>query len=256
MTASDNYLVEILDTLQHQGLLENTLVIATSDHGEMGLTHGGMRQKCFNFYEETLRVPLVYSNPRLFPEPRASQALVSHVDFLSTLAGLFAVPGEARTDWAGVDYSALVLESAQEAYDLTVLAPRLAEHPDVLLPVIVCVDGFTITHSAEPVVLLDDDRCTPSSASTAFPTPFSTSQTRPPKARSRCRTTTTSCAASRRPRSRARCRSSRSSARELGALTGRMVGAVERVPRRGRRRRARLPRVDGRHGEGRRRRAA
>jgi pyruvate ferredoxin oxidoreductase alpha subunit len=52
----------------------------------------------------------------------------------------------------------LFAESAQEAYDLTVLGPRLAEHPDVLLPVIVCVDGFTITHSAEPVLLLDDDR--------------------------------------------------------------------------------------------------
>jgi pyruvate ferredoxin oxidoreductase alpha subunit len=52
----------------------------------------------------------------------------------------------------------LFAESAQEAYDLTVLAPRLAEHPDVLLPVIVCVDGFTITHSAEPVVLLEDEQ--------------------------------------------------------------------------------------------------
>jgi len=51
----------------------------------------------------------------------------------------------------------LFAESAQEAYDLMVLAPRLAEHPDVLLPVLVCQDGFTITHSAEPVVLLDDD---------------------------------------------------------------------------------------------------
>jgi pyruvate ferredoxin oxidoreductase alpha subunit len=52
----------------------------------------------------------------------------------------------------------LFAESAQEAYDLTVLAPRLAEHPDVLLPVIVCVDGFTITHAAEPVVLLGDEQ--------------------------------------------------------------------------------------------------
>jgi pyruvate ferredoxin oxidoreductase alpha subunit len=51
----------------------------------------------------------------------------------------------------------LFAESAQEAYDLTVLAPRLAEHPDVLLPVIVCVDGFTLTHSAEPVELLDGE---------------------------------------------------------------------------------------------------
>jgi pyruvate ferredoxin oxidoreductase alpha subunit len=50
----------------------------------------------------------------------------------------------------------LFAENAQEAYDLMVMAPRIAEHPDVLLPVLVCQDGFTITHSAEPVVLLDD----------------------------------------------------------------------------------------------------
>ena len=48
-------------------------------------------------------------------------------------------------------------ENAQEAYDLTVMAPRIAEHPAVLLPVLVCQDGFTITHSAEPVTLLEDD---------------------------------------------------------------------------------------------------
>jgi pyruvate ferredoxin oxidoreductase alpha subunit len=52
----------------------------------------------------------------------------------------------------------LFAENAQEAYDLMVMAPRIAEHPDVLLPVFVCQDGFTITHSAEPVVLLDDAR--------------------------------------------------------------------------------------------------
>lgn len=51
----------------------------------------------------------------------------------------------------------LFAENAQEAYDLTVIAPRLAEHPDVLLPVLVCQDGFTITHSAEPVELLADE---------------------------------------------------------------------------------------------------
>jgi pyruvate ferredoxin oxidoreductase alpha subunit len=50
----------------------------------------------------------------------------------------------------------LFAENAQEAYDLMLLATRLAEHPDVLLPVFVCQDGFTITHSAEPVALLDD----------------------------------------------------------------------------------------------------
>jgi pyruvate ferredoxin oxidoreductase alpha subunit len=51
----------------------------------------------------------------------------------------------------------LFAENAQEAYDLMLIAPRLAEHPDVLLPVLVCQDGFTITHSAEPVTLLEDE---------------------------------------------------------------------------------------------------
>jgi pyruvate ferredoxin oxidoreductase alpha subunit len=50
----------------------------------------------------------------------------------------------------------LFAENAQEVYDLMVMAPRIAEHPDVLLPVLVCQDGFTITHSAEPVVLLGE----------------------------------------------------------------------------------------------------
>jgi pyruvate ferredoxin oxidoreductase alpha subunit len=50
----------------------------------------------------------------------------------------------------------LFAENAQEAYDLMLMAPRIAEHPDVLLPVLVCQDGFTITHSAEPVTLLAD----------------------------------------------------------------------------------------------------
>jgi hypothetical protein len=52
----------------------------------MGLAHGGLRQKNFVFYEEAIRVPLVYSNPELYPGPRQSTALVSHVDFLPTLA--------------------------------------------------------------------------------------------------------------------------------------------------------------------------
>jgi pyruvate ferredoxin oxidoreductase alpha subunit len=55
----------------------------------------------------------------------------------------------------------LFAENAQEAYDLTVVAPLIAEHPEVLLPVLVCLDGFTITHAAEPVSLLPDEavRC-------------------------------------------------------------------------------------------------
>ena len=121
MKSSDNYLVEVLDTLENEGLLDNTLLIRTADHGEMGLTHHGQRQKNFNFYEESIRIPLVYSNPRLYPSPRATDALVSHVDFLPTIANLFNAPAGARASWQGIDYSRLILDpSAQPVQDYIV----------------------------------------------------------------------------------------------------------------------------------------
>jgi len=69
MRSSDEYLSTVLDKLESTGLLDDTLIVRTADHGEMGLAHGGLRQKNFNFYEESIRVPLVYSNPKLFPRP-------------------------------------------------------------------------------------------------------------------------------------------------------------------------------------------
>jgi arylsulfatase A-like enzyme len=105
MKLVDGYLVDVLDALEAQNLLDNTLVIRTSDHGEMGLAHGGLRQKMFNVYEESLRVPLVYSNPRLWSKPQTSQVMVSHVDFLPTLASLVNAPLSARARWQVVEYS-------------------------------------------------------------------------------------------------------------------------------------------------------
>lgn len=105
MKLMDSYLVNVLDALKAQHLLDNTLMIRTSDHGEMGLAHGGLRQKCFNVYEETMRVPLVYSNPRLWHKPETSKVMVSHVDLLPTLASLVKAPAHARAKWQGVDYS-------------------------------------------------------------------------------------------------------------------------------------------------------
>ncbi|MFP4647331.1 MAG: pyruvate ferredoxin oxidoreductase, partial [Candidatus Acetothermia bacterium] len=48
-------------------------------------------------------------------------------------------------------------EDAQEAYDFTIMAQKLAEDQDVLLPAMVTLDGFTLTHSAQVAELLDDE---------------------------------------------------------------------------------------------------
>jgi len=47
-------------------------------------------------------------------------------------------------------------ENAQEAYDNMLMAHRIAEHPDVMLPVMICQDGFITSHAVENIILEDD----------------------------------------------------------------------------------------------------
>ena len=48
-------------------------------------------------------------------------------------------------------------ENAQEAYDSLIQAFRIAENPKILLPVMVCLDGFTLSHTLENVCVLPDE---------------------------------------------------------------------------------------------------
>ncbi len=48
-------------------------------------------------------------------------------------------------------------ENGQEAYDNAIQAFRIAEHMDVRLPVMVCLDGFIISHSIERLEYLEDE---------------------------------------------------------------------------------------------------
>ncbi len=75
-------------------LRSRTVVVRTSDHGELGLSHGGLRQKMFNAYEEAIHVPFVVSSPALFDGPRTSDALVSLVDVVPTMLGLAGAGAE------------------------------------------------------------------------------------------------------------------------------------------------------------------
>jgi arylsulfatase A-like enzyme len=115
MKEADGYLVQTLDALEAQNLLDDTVIIRTADHGEMAMCHDGVGEKNFNFYEETMKVPLIYSNPQIFPKPRTSDALVSHVDLVPTLATLFGAPSSARANWNGVDYSKLLVNPKAKA---------------------------------------------------------------------------------------------------------------------------------------------
>lgn len=52
----------------------------------------------------------------------------------------------------------LFSESNQEAYDNMLMAHRIAEHKDVMLPLMVCQDGFITSHSIENIELVEDEK--------------------------------------------------------------------------------------------------
>ena len=98
------------DASDPESLRSRSVVVRVSDHGEMGLSHGGLRQKAFNAYEETIRVPIVVSSPKLFPEAAETDAFAALVDIVPTLAGLTGA--EANGDFDGVDLSPVLAHHA------------------------------------------------------------------------------------------------------------------------------------------------
>ena len=66
-----------------------------------------------------------------------------------------------HSDAMGVRDSGWIMlfsENNQEAYDNTIMAHRIAEHKDVMLPLMVCQDGFITSHSIENIELIEDSK--------------------------------------------------------------------------------------------------
>ena len=86
----DAMIGDLLDTLEQDGLLENTVVVFLSDHGEEFLEHGSVLHG-YTLYEEQLRIPLVICDPQR-PGPRRVEPVTRQVDVLPTLLELLDVP--------------------------------------------------------------------------------------------------------------------------------------------------------------------
>jgi len=69
------------------------------------MSHGRMRQKFYNAYRETLNIPFIVSNPRLYPRPQSTDAFASLVDVVPTLAALAGTPEPDRYGFKGRDLS-------------------------------------------------------------------------------------------------------------------------------------------------------
>ncbi len=84
----DAQILRVMQRLQASRFYEDTIVVFTSDHGELLGAHGGLYQKWHCAYEEVVRVPCVIHNPRLFREAQISHEVTSHIDIVPTLLGL------------------------------------------------------------------------------------------------------------------------------------------------------------------------
>ena len=63
MKLVDAAIMRILDALDASGMADDTVVVFTSDHGDLLGAHGGLLQKWHNAYDEAIRVPMLVSGP-------------------------------------------------------------------------------------------------------------------------------------------------------------------------------------------------
>lgn len=87
----DDQVGRMLDALDASGQRENTIVLFTSDHGEMLGDHGLVLKGC-RFYEGAVHVPLILSWPGHFGQGLHSDALVELTDIVPTLLQVTALP--------------------------------------------------------------------------------------------------------------------------------------------------------------------
>jgi arylsulfatase A-like enzyme len=80
----DDQVGRVLDGLKKSGKYENTVIIFTSDHGDMAGEHGMFWKSTGSFYDGVARVPLVISAPGCNKDARFADP-VEHVDLMPTI---------------------------------------------------------------------------------------------------------------------------------------------------------------------------
>lgn len=122
ISALDAQIGRLLAELEATGQAENTLVVFTSDHGDM-LGSQGMLKKQQPF-EESAHIPFLARWPKKIPAGIRPQILLSTVDFVPTLLGALGI--ESGADFDGADLSPALLgenQSGPESVFLMELVP-------------------------------------------------------------------------------------------------------------------------------------
>ncbi len=114
----DRHICTVLDALEKSGEADNTIIVFTSDHGEMAGAHG-MRQKGASMYKENVRVSCFISHPDLHSGSE-TERLATSIDLIPTLVEL-AQPGvewqQRWPDLKGVSLADVLSGNASERDD-------------------------------------------------------------------------------------------------------------------------------------------
>jgi arylsulfatase A-like enzyme len=101
-TALDDCFGDLLDTLQRTGLAENTIIVFTSDHGDMLGSHAMIRKQ--KPYEESARVPMLFRLPAsIGVKPRRVDGTINTEDVMPTLLRLCNVSAPKSVE--GLDFT-------------------------------------------------------------------------------------------------------------------------------------------------------
>ncbi|MBV9084492.1 MAG: choline-sulfatase, partial [Acidobacteriaceae bacterium] len=148
----DNRVGQLIDELDRLGMADNTVVIFTSDHGEMCGTHGQWSKRLM--LEWSARIPLIVSIPGR-PGGRRSPALVSLVDLFPTFTELAGAKLETPIDGRSL---LPILNGTEHGRDREVVAEYLGE--GTLEPIRMIRSGQykIITTNGYPPQLFDLER--------------------------------------------------------------------------------------------------
>ncbi|MFH1476918.1 MAG: sulfatase-like hydrolase/transferase [Verrucomicrobiota bacterium] len=128
ITQWDEMVGRIVGQLEENGLMDNTVIVVMSDHGQMLGDHW-MHSMPPTHLDGVLRVPSIWHCPKIFGRNKVTQALASHLDFAPTVLDLADVPipegrvppspeaEQQRSPWPGKSLIPVLTGAADKVQD-------------------------------------------------------------------------------------------------------------------------------------------
>lgn len=113
MSGVDEQVGRIVQQLKDQGLFENTIIVFTSDHGNCLGEHN--KESKNNFYEESLRIPMIISFPNKIHARRDSSLMISFADLYPSLLSLMGFKKDIPEQVQTFDLSTFILSDKKKA---------------------------------------------------------------------------------------------------------------------------------------------